>query len=247
MKIGRAVLLSCLPWMVSASPAGGASAEGAHGAAPMERQREAARTLVHPGTVDAPPGVDDQVWALAIPDAAAFRPELVALGERLYFETALSSDGTVACATCHDVTRGFTDQRNVSEGVGDQLGRRNSPTTMNAVLLQSQFWDGRAANLVEQAKQPILNSIEMGQPDEATVVAAVRKAGYEPDFRQVFGRDVTYEDLATAIAAFETTLVFLDAPFDAWLSGKADAIDASAERGFDEWIGWQPAHRALPM
>jgi cytochrome c peroxidase len=106
---------------------------------------------------------------------------------------------------------------------------------------------------VEQAKQPILNSIEMGQPDEATVMAAVRKAGYETDFRQVFGRDVTYEDLATAIAAFETTLVFLDAPFDAWLSGKADAIDASAQRGFELYMGkarcagCHPIHSSNPL
>ena len=85
--------------------------------------------------------------------------ERVALGRELYFDTRLSSDGTVSCATCHDVTRGFSDQRPVAEGFGGQLGRRNSPTTLNAALFTTQFWDGRAEHLEHQAGLPILNPI----------------------------------------------------------------------------------------
>jgi cytochrome c peroxidase len=211
---------------------------GPHGAAPMADQVQRADVLV--GQVDlarAPKGVDPKIWDFLLPDDPKPTPELVALGKKVYFETALSRVGTVACATCHDVTRAFTDKRPTSEGVGDALGRRNAPTTLNAVFLTTQFWDGRAATLEEQAKQPILNAIEMGQPDEAAAVAALSKAGYDAEFQAVFGRKLSYDDVARAIAAYERTLVFLDAPFDAWLSGQQDAISPSAQRGFELFSG----------
>lgn len=249
MRTRGPILVLLLPALLSAAPSG--EPADLHGAAPMDRQREVAAALIEGGSAPTQ-SVDRSVWAAAVKPIAP-RPELVALGERLYFETALSADGTVACATCHDSTRSFTDRRNVSEGVADKLGRRNAPTTMNAVLLQSQFWDGRAANLVEQAKQPILNSVEMAQVSEVDVVADARSAGYEPTFREVFGRDITYADLATAIAAYETTLVFLDASFDAWLAGDDLAISPAAQRGFELFAGkarcaaCHPIHSSNPL
>ena len=181
----------------------------------------------------APPRqVDAQVWAASVPADNALTPERIALGKRLYFETALSRDGTVACATCHDVTRSFTDRRPVSEGVGGKLGRRNAPTTMNAALLHSQFLDGRAATLEDQAGQPILNSVEMAMPNEAAAVAALEKKGYGPDFQKAYGRKLNYRDLERAIAAFERTLIFLDAPFDRFLAGDARAISDDARAGW---------------
>ena len=119
------------------------------------------------------------------------RAAQAALGRQLYFETALSRDDTVSCATCHDVSRSFADRRPISEGVGDRLGRRNSPTTMNVALLRRQFWDGRAASLQAQALQPILNPVEMGMPDPASAVQALKDRGYAPQFRQVFGRAIS--------------------------------------------------------
>src|SRR5690606_2215608 len=80
----------------------------------------------------------------------------VALGRKLFFDTRLSKDGTAACATCHDVSRGFSDGRMASEGVGGQVGRRNSPTVMNAMFFQVQFWDGRSNTLEDQARLPIV-------------------------------------------------------------------------------------------
>jgi cytochrome c peroxidase len=95
-----------------------------------------------------PPEVDPVIWKnVVVPEDNQLTSERVALGRELYFETRLSKDGTVSCATCHDVSRGFTDQRPVSEGVGGQQGRRNAPTTMNAFLLETQFLDGRVPSL----------------------------------------------------------------------------------------------------
>ena len=110
---------------------------GAHGALSMAAQMKVLDQLLPERDVTKPPpGVDPEMWAFFVPKDNEMTPERVALGRKLYFEPRLSADDTVACATCHDVTRGFTDQRPTSEGVRDQLGHRNAPTTMNAVLLR---------------------------------------------------------------------------------------------------------------
>jgi cytochrome c peroxidase len=208
---------------------------GPHGALDMSEQTVLVDSLLPPHDVTKPPpGVDLHIWRqVVIPADNPMKPERVALGKKLYFETRLSKDGTVACATCHDVTRGFTDQRPVSEGVGDALGKRNAPTTMNAFLMQSLFLDGRAPSLEAQAKLPILNPIEMAQPNEQAALAAIAE---DPTYKQMFsfayGRLPNYEDLGRAIAAFERTLVFLDAPFDRFLAGDTKAISEEAARGW---------------
>ena len=155
-------------------------------------------------------GVDPVIFALFIPADNQMTPARVALGKKLFFDTRLSADGTVACATCHDVSRGFTDQRPVSEGIRDQLGRRNAPTTMNTFVLQTLFLDGRAPSLEEQAKLPIVNPIEMGQPDgDAAIKAIANDPDYQQRFQEAYGRLPNYDDVGRAIAAFERTLVFL--------------------------------------
>jgi cytochrome c peroxidase len=171
-------------------------------------------------------------WSLAPKDNPG-TPAQVELGKKLYFDTRLSSDSTVACATCHDVSRGFTDQRPLSEGIDGRIGRRNSPTTLNALFFHRQFWDGRAATLEDQAKLPITNPVEMGQPNGAAAVAKVKgDAEYEAMFRAAYGRAPNFDDLARALAAFERTLVFIDAPFDRFALGDADALDADARAGW---------------
>src|SRR5882672_8072820 len=209
-----------------------------HGAMAVQEQQQRLAKLI-PGVTSAPPGIDPVAWAsIYIPAGNELTADRIALGRKLYFDTRLSKDGTLACATCHDVSRGFTDHRNVSEGIGDHLGRRSSPTTMNAALMQSMFWDGRAASLEEQAKLPISNPIEIGHPEAASAMAAVNTDhAYQGLFQKAYGRTPNYEDLGRAIASFERTLIFLDAPFDRFAAGDSRALSAAAQRGLDLFNG----------
>jgi len=204
-----------------------------HGAASMKDQLAALARLGLPDNgLQAPTGIDPTVWTASIVPGEEPTAARVALGRKLYFEPRLSTDGTVACATCHDVTRGFTDNRMVSEGVREQLGRRNAPTTLNAALLNEQFWDGRARTVEHQAGMPILNPIEMGTQTEQDVVTRVAALPeYQQPFQEAFGRAPSYQDLRVAIGSFERTLIFLDAPFDRYLAGDASAISEAARRG----------------
>lgn len=218
---------------VLAVVSGVALAEGnTHGALDMTAQQQRLDQL-HPTNAGVPAGIDPVAWQnIYVPADNPPTPERIELGRKLYFDTRLSSDGTVSCATCHDVSRGFTDRRNVSEGVGDHLGRRSAPTTLNAAFFQSMFWDGRAVTLEDQAKLPILNPIEMGHPDGAAAVKAIQAdPAYTALFQKAYGRAPNYDDIGRAIASFERTLVFLDAPFDKYMTGDTNAISPAAQRG----------------
>ena len=213
--------------------------QGEHGAASMEYQLAELQKLQPKGDVTKPPaGFDPVVWAAFIPEDNKLTPERIDLGRKLYFDTRLSPDRSVSCATCHDVTRGLTDQRAVSEGIKGQLGKRNAPTTLNVTVLQLLFWDGRAPTLERQAGMPILNPVEMGMPDEATALKAIRHIPeYQQAFQKAYGREVNYEDLERAIAAFERTLIFVDSPFRRFVGGDAKAISAEAQAGLGLFNG----------
>lgn len=207
---------------------------GAHGAMAMEAQEERLDALLPERDVTKPPpSVDPVLWALLVPDDNEMSAERVALGKRLYFDTRLSVDNTVACATCHDVSRGLTDQRPVSQGTGEQLGKRNAPTTANAFFYETLFLDGRVPDLEAQAELPPINPVEGGHPDRDSVIAAIEgDEPYRRMFQEAYGSEPNYEDMVKAIAAFERTFVFLDSPFDRFVSGDEDAISAEAKRGF---------------
>ncbi|WP_434347191.1 cytochrome-c peroxidase [Myxococcus virescens] len=196
-------------------------------------QAQTAAKEAAPPPADLPPGVSAALWKLSVPARLAPTPERVLLGEKLFNDQRLSVDDTVSCATCHDARFGFTDAKPVSEGVKGQKVTRNSPTLLNALFSASQFWDGRASTLEDQAKLPILNPREMGMPDEAAVVAKVKAIPeYVRDFQKVFGREVNFDDLATAIAAFERTLYSGNARFDRFITGDAKALTAAERRGW---------------
>jgi cytochrome c peroxidase len=236
LKITRCALVSMvvlLSWNAMAAPAGSIP-RGDHGEATMEHQiSELDKLLPARNLRETPPGFDPIVWEAFIPVDNALTIERVKLGHKLYFEKRLSADGTVACATCHDVTRGFTDQLAVSEGIKDQNGRRNAPTTLNVALLQTLFLDGRSPTLEHQARLPIVNPIEMGMSDGAAAANAIGKdAEYQAAFRKAYGRQVNYEDIGKAIAAFERTLIFVDSPFRRFLAGDEGAISPEAKQGW---------------
>lgn len=228
------ILLGMSVPLCSAKAAAGGVPKGEHGAAAMDYQAQMLTKLLPAADVSkVPRGFDPVVWLAFIPQDNAMTPQRVELGRKLYFEKRLSADGTVACATCHDVTRGFTDQLPVSEGIRDQKGRRNAPTTLNVALLQTAFLDGRSATLDHQAKMPIVNPVEMGMPDGQAAVAAIQNdPEYKAAFQKAYGRAVNYEDIGRALAAFERTLIFIDSPFRRFLNGDERAISSEAKEGW---------------
>lgn len=234
----RTVILTAAVTIGGAFGVAWALTTGPHGAMPLDEQQSLLDKLI-PNPSAPPLGLDPIAWAnIYIPANNELTPDRIALGRKLYFDTKLSKDGSVACATCHDISRGFTDRRSVSEGIKDQLGQRSSPTTMNAALLQAMFWDGRAPSLEEQAKLPILNPVEMGHPDSASVMGAVNAdPSYGALFQKAYGRAPNYDDLGRALASFERTLIFLDAPFDHYLAGDMKAISPAAQRGLELFNG----------
>jgi cytochrome c peroxidase len=201
-----------------------------HGARAFDKQQAMLANLKPAAAGTVPTAVDAAFWRVFVP-----KPDTeaqAALGQRLFFDPQLSQDGTVACATCHDVSRSFTDLRPVSEGIGGKLGRRNAPTVMNAALITPLFWDGRSPTLSHQAGQPVLNPVEMGmQSREATVQKLLKTADYAQAFQTAFGRALDYAAIEEAIAAFERTLIFLDAPFDRFQAGDKQALAEPQQRG----------------
>ena len=162
------------------------------------------------------------------------RPASVALGQKLFFEPRLSGDGTVACATCHDPDRAFTDGRPVSVGIHGRVGQRNAPTILNALYNKHQFWDGRVTTLEQQAALPITNSFEMGSDSIGDAVSRIASdKDYQTQFVQAFGRGVNGQDMLSAIAAYERTQASFDSPFDHFIAGEANAISDSAKRGWE--------------
>lgn len=160
------------------------------------------------------------------------------LGRQLYYEKRLSKNHDISCNSCHDLANYGVDVRTpgakTSSGHRAAMGDRNSPTVYNAALHFAQFWDGRAADVEEQAKGPVLNPVEMAMPDEASVLAVLKSIpAYEPLFKSAFPDDadpITYDNMAKAIGAFERKLV-TKAPVDDFLGGKTDAIDTQQQRG----------------
>jgi len=156
------------------------------------------------------------------------------LGRMLFFDPILSGSGSRSCASCHNPERAFTDGRPTSVGIHGRTGQRNAPTILNALYNKTQFWDGRVNTLEEQAALPIVNSVEMGQPNLDAAVAQIATVGeYRQAFHAVFGRSPNGPDLLRAIASYERTQLAFDSPFDHFIAGDKNAIDDSAKRGWE--------------
>ena len=149
------------------------------------------------------------------------------LGRYLYFDPRLSADSTLACASCHDPRKGFTDAAPVSTGIKGQQGGRSAPTVINRAYSLAQFWDGRAATLEEQVKGPIANPIEMGNTHDGAVLVLGKIQGYRDLFSKAFGTgDVTIDRVAQAVATFERTILSGNSPYERYKAGDRKAIEA---------------------
>lgn len=164
----------------------------------------------------------------APPDVPQAKMEL---GRRLYNDTALSGDNTISCATCHSLDHGGAEPRRVSNGIRGQSGPINSPTVLNSSLHIRQFWDGRAADLAEQAAGPVANPLEMGAVWEDVVARLGADPTYVEAFRAAGYEGVSQTNITDAIAAFESTLI-TPGPFDRFLGGDHSALSEQQQRGY---------------
>jgi cytochrome c peroxidase len=147
-------------------------------------------------------------------DANPLTRAKIELGRQLFFDPRLSKDSTISCASCHHPDFDYAKDTQFGEGVGGQLGGRNSPAAYNRILTSAQFWDGRAATLEEQAKGPIANPVEMSNTHDVCVSYLGQIPGYKLQFERIYPDGVNIENVAGAIASFERTLVTAPTPWD---------------------------------
>lgn len=179
----------------------------------------------------------------ALPDTAPApadnptTPAKVELGKMLFMDPRFSSTGTVSCNSCHNVMEGGDDSRSTSMGVHGKIGGRNAPTVWNSAFHSTQFWDGRAPLLEDQAKGPVANPIEMGMKDVDTAMDRVRNIpGYKPAFEKAFGKDsMTVDNAAKAVAAFERTLITPNSAYDKFVKGDRSALTTQQQRGMEKF------------
>lgn len=160
----------------------------------------------------------------------------IELGKVLYFDPRLSSTGTLACASCHNVMAGGEDNRPHSIGVENQRGGRSSPTVWNAAFQSVQFWDGRAVSLEEQARGPVTNPIEMGMKDWESVVKLLKEIpDYEKMFEAAFGEKdmINSDNVVKAIAAYERTLITPRSSYDKYVKGEKTALNERQIKGMN--------------
>ena len=165
-------------------------------------------------------------------------PEKINLGKALFFDPRLSASGVFSCNSCHNLATGGDDNLETSIGHGWQKGPRNSPTALNAVFNEAQFWDGRAEDLKAQAKGPIQAGVEMANTPNQVVATLKSMPKYVEWFKAAFpGEDdpVSFDNMAKAIEAFEATLI-TPAPFDAYLNGDDGAMTAEQKEGLALFI-----------
>jgi cytochrome c peroxidase len=181
------------------------------------------------------------------PPSGALTAEQVSLGRMLYYETRLSTDQKISCNSCHDLEKYGVDGQATSDGHKGQKGNRNSPTVYNAAGHVAQFWDGRAPNVEEQAKGPVMNPVEMAMPSEKMVVAVLKSMPeYVRAFKAAFPGEkdpVTVNNMAKAIGAFERKLI-TPSRWDKFLEGDQSALTPAEKQGFNTFItaGCQTCH-----
>ncbi|MBL8074468.1 MAG: c-type cytochrome [Nitrospira sp.] len=165
--------------------------------------------------------------------------EKIELGRALFFDKRMSKDNTIACASCHMAKKGFGDGMPVSTGIKGQKGGRSAPVSFNRVYSKAQFWDGRAATLEDQSIGPFANPIEHGFASHDEMVAKMKKMpGYRKLFQEVFGGEITIQDVGRAVASFQRTILSGNSAVDKYdLGGDQNALSDSAKRGLELFRG----------
>jgi len=167
----------------------------------------------------------------AIPQSIPVDKQKVSLGKELFFDTILSIDNTISCASCHNLDKGGDDDLKFSFGIKSQEGDINAPTVYNAVFNFRQFWNGSAKDLAQQAKGPIQNPIEMGNTFE-NLIKTLNQTPYQKKFQAIYPDGITKDNIADAIAEFEKTLITPNSPFDNYLRGDQSALSQKQKDGY---------------
>lgn len=175
-----------------------------------------------------------------LPDSIPVDAKKIALGEKLFNDKRISGDNTVSCASCHDLQKGGTDNDRFATGVRQQKGDINAPTVFNAVFNVKQFWNGRAADLQEQAGGPPLNPIEMASKDWDEVCAKlVKDEAFTAEFKAVYPEGWSGKTITDAIAEYEKTLITPNSRFDKWLKGDDTALTAQELDGYQRFKSYR--------
>ncbi len=174
---------------------------------------------------------------MPVPEGNPLTPEKVDLGRRLFNDRLLSRDRSMACATCHDPKRAFTDGRATAVGVFGRKGSRGAPTLVNRGYGAAFFWDGRATSLEEQVLQPIQNPNELGMTLEEVLLRLRHSRLYRKQFASAFRSDPNVEDMARALASYVRTILSGDSPLDRYLNGESQALSDAARRGLQIFRG----------
>ncbi len=163
-----------------------------------------------------------------------FTPQQIDLGRYLFFDPLLSSSRTVACASCHRPELGFSDGRGQSVGATGRRLARGAPSLWNVGFAHRLDWDGRASSLEAQLSGPLFGADEMGNTPAALLEALQGSREYPALFEQAFGaRSVRLEDVLTALAAFEASLVSLNSRYDLYAHGVSDALSPVELQGLN--------------
>lgn len=179
----------------------------------------------------------DQIGDVPVPENNPMTDKKVELGKILYFDPKLSGDNDRSCATCHLPALGWSDGLPLFNAIGDEEGARHSPSIINSGYYTSNFWDGRAESLEEQAKGPISSPVEMNQNLDELVDELKAVEGYPEMFEEAFGEEITVDNIAKAIAAFERTIVINDTRFNQFLDGDYDALTEQEIQGMELFAG----------
>src|SRR5690554_2958454 len=177
-------------------------------------------------------------------------PDKVELGKKLFFDPRLSRSGFISCNSCHNLSMGGSDNLPTSIGHNWQQGPINSPTVLNSSMNLAQFWDGRAADLQEQAAGPIANPMEMAFTHSLAIDVLRSIPQYVAEFNKIYGSDeITLDQVTNAIAAFEETLVTPNSRFDLWLKGNDNALTDTEIAGYQKFkeIGCVACHNGTAI
>jgi cytochrome c peroxidase len=181
-----------------------------------------------------------------LPNSVDVDMDRVLLGRSLFHDTALSGDGTIACATCHMLDHGGAEPRKTSTGIRGQVGPINSPTVLNAGYNFVQFWDGRAKDLQEQAAGPVENPIEMGAKWDEVVERLKKNEEYVATFAKLYEDGITKDNATDAIAEYEKSLI-TPSRFDKYLLGDETAITNAEKKGYSTFkeLGCTACHAGI--